>query len=66
MRSNYRQMRAIIIYDLPMIDEQDRKIYSLFRKRIIKLGFYMLQYSVYVKVLQNESSYIQLCNSVKK
>lgn len=65
MISNYRQMRAIIIYDLPMVNDEDRKIYSLFRKNIIKLGFYMIQYSVYTKVLQNESSYMQLCNKVK-
>ena len=65
MISNYRQMRAIIIYDLPMIDDEDKKIYRLFRKNIIKLGFYMIQYSVYTKVLQNESSYLQLCNKVK-
>lgn len=65
MINNFRQMRAIIIYDLPMIDDEDRKIYSLFRKNIMKLGFYMIQYSVYTKVLQNESSYMQLCNKVK-
>ncbi len=65
MNSNYRQMRAIIIYDLPMIDDEDRRIYTLFRKNIMKLGFYMIQYSVYTKVLQNESSYVQLCNKVK-
>ena len=62
--SNYRQMRAIIIYDLPMISDEDRKTYTIFRKRIIKLGFYMIQYSAYTKVLQNENSYKQLCSKV--
>ena len=31
MISNYRQMRAMLIYDLPMIDEEDVKIYNKFR-----------------------------------
>ena len=65
MNDNYRQLRALIIYDLPMIDDDDRRIYSLFRKNIMKLGFYMIQYSVYTKVLQNESSYAQICNKVR-
>ena len=62
--NNYRQMRAIIIYDLPMISEEDKKIYTMFRKKIMKIGFYMIQFSVYTKVLQNESSYKQLCNKI--
>lgn len=65
MINNYRQMRAIIIYDLPMINDEDRRTYTLFRKNLMKLGFYMIQYSVYTKVLQNESSYLKICNKVK-
>lgn len=65
MISNYRQMRAMLIYDLPMIDEEDVKTYNKFRKDIIKCGFYMVQYSVYTKVLQNETSFNQLINKVK-
>lgn len=63
--SNYRQLRAILIYDLPMIDDEDRRIYNTFRKNIIKIGFYMVQFSVYTKVLQNEKSYEQICLKVK-
>ena len=48
-----------------MIEDEDKKVYSIFRKNILKLGFYMVQYSVYTKVLQNESSYSQLCSRVK-
>lgn len=66
MLSNYRQMRAIVIYDLPMIDEKDRRTYTIFRRKLLNLGFYMVQYSVYTKVLQNESSYNQLTKKVKQ
>lgn len=49
-------MRLILIYDLPVTDEENRKIYSRFHRNIIRLGFYMLQYSVYSKVIQNDTS----------
>lgn len=56
----YKQMRLILIYDLPMIEEVDRKNYSRFHNRIKRMGFYMIQYSVYTKVLTNETNYNQI------
>lgn len=56
----YKQMRMILIYDLPMIEDMDRKLYGQFHKKLKKLGFYMIQYSVYTKVLQNDSTYLQM------
>lgn len=55
--SKYRQLRVIILYDLPMLEEEQIKDYNRFRKSIIKLGFYQLQFSIYVKVVQNETAY---------
>ena len=62
----YRQMRLILIYDLPVIEESDKRIYSRFHKNIIKLGFYMLQYSVYVKVINNDTSLKQSILKIEK
>lgn len=59
-------MRLILIYDLPVMDENDRKIYSKFHKNIIKLGFYRLQYSVYSKVIQNDTSMRQYMIKMEK
>ncbi len=39
----------IIFYDLPSISHTDRKNYRNFRKRILNLGYYQLQESVYCK-----------------
>ena len=33
-------MRILLIYDLPVIEESDRKIYSRFHRDITRLGFY--------------------------
>lgn len=58
--SNYKQMRLILIYDLPMEDELDRKIYAKFHKKLQKIGYHMLQYSVYTKVIVNDDNYKQI------
>lgn len=50
-------MRLILLYDIPMTEEKDRKIYQQFHRKLSQFGFSMLQYSIYVKVLPNEDSY---------
>ena len=62
----YKQMRIILIYDLPVVQEEDRKIYAKFHKNLITFGFYMLQFSVYTKVIQNDSSFKQLSNKLNR
>ncbi len=63
--SKYRQLRIIILYDLPMIEEEQIKEYSKFRKSIIKLGFNQLQFSIYVKVVPNEMGFQTLMRKIK-
>lgn len=58
----YKQMRILLIYDLPTVDDEDRKIYQKFHNNLHKLGFYMLQYSVYTKVVSNDTVYNQYLN----
>lgn len=60
----YRQMRLILFYDLPMVTDKNVKEYNIFHRRLKKLGFYMLQYSVYTKVLQNDSKLTQIENKL--
>lgn len=49
-------MRMILFFDLPVLTKSERKVYSKFRKSLIKKGFYMLQYSVYVKIYANRDA----------
>ena len=62
----YKQMRLILIYDLPVNDEKDRKNYRIFHSNLIRLGFYMLQYSFYSKVIQNDTSLKQYLSKVER
>ncbi|MGL4589771.1 MAG: CRISPR-associated endonuclease Cas2 [Mycoplasmatales bacterium] len=64
MESKFRQMRIILMYDLPFEEPEQVKEYNHFRKKIIRLGFYALQYSIYVKVIKNETNYKTLLRRI--
>lgn len=51
-----RYMRLLVFFDLPVETALQRKEYRLFRKRLIKEGYLMLQQSVYAKLVVNEGS----------
>ena len=42
-------MRLFILFDLPTDTPAARKEYAKFRKCLLQNGFYMMQYSVYVR-----------------
>lgn len=42
-------MRVICMFDLPVDTAKQRRDYTIFRKNIIKEGFVMMQYSVYIR-----------------
>ncbi len=45
----YRVMWLFVFFDLPTETKRDRKNASLFRKALLKDGFTMMQFSVYVR-----------------
>jgi CRISPR-associated protein Cas2 len=47
--SGYRWMWVIVMFDLPMHTQDDRKQYARFRKKLIRDGFAKLQFSVYIR-----------------
>lgn len=48
---SYRAMRIFCLFDLPTTSKEEQKAYRLFRKFLLKEGFIMMQYSVYVKFI---------------
>ena len=50
---NFRFMRLLIFFDLPMETSKNRKDYAVFHKFLIKNGFIMMQKSVYSKLVVN-------------
>ena len=45
----YRIMWVIGYFDLPTETKEDRKLYTDFRKNLLKAGFSMFQYSIYIR-----------------
>lgn len=63
---SYRFMRTLLFFDLPTIEQNDQKAYRKFVREIKKLGFYMLQESVYVKMSIDRQSQMGIISKVKK
>ena len=47
--NQYRIMWVLVFFDLPTETKAERKIYSNFRKDILKDGFVMFQFSIYMR-----------------
>ncbi|MEA5080815.1 MAG: CRISPR-associated endonuclease Cas2 [Dysgonamonadaceae bacterium] len=47
--SEYRVMWVFVLFDLPTETKKDRKIYTTFRDKLIKDGFTMFQFSIYLR-----------------
>lgn len=47
--SEYRVMWILVFFDLPTETKKDKKEYALFRKNLVKDGFTMFQFSIYVR-----------------
>jgi CRISPR-associated protein Cas2 len=42
-------MWVLVLFDLPTETKQERKIYADFRKKLLKDGFTMFQFSIYLR-----------------
>jgi CRISPR-associated protein Cas2 len=47
--NEYRVMWTMVFFDLPTETKKDRKAYAKFRKELMKDGFTMFQFSIYVR-----------------
>ena len=47
--SHYRIMWILVFFDLPTETKKDRKEAALFRKKLLRDGFTMFQFSIYVR-----------------
>ena len=52
---NCRFMRLMVFFDLPTATSENRRNYRRFRKDLISNGFFMLQESVYCRMVINEA-----------
>jgi len=58
-------MRVLVLFDMPTMSKEDRKHHAKFRARLIKEGFIMLQYSVYMRICRGISSATHYIDKIK-
>ena len=47
--SEYRVMWVLVLFDLPTETKKERKVSASFRQKLIKDGFTMFQFSIYLR-----------------
>jgi CRISPR-associated protein Cas2 len=56
----------IVFFDLPVLTDHNRKSYRQFRKFLIKSGFFMVQESVYAKLIPNSTMTEVMMDALRK
>lgn len=64
--SKYRNMRLILLFDLPAVESGEKKEYLFFKKGLILNGYTMMQFSVYVKSINTQTKIKQEINKIIK
>ena len=61
-----KYMRLILFFDLPSKEDYEKKEYRLFQKALIKNGYVMMQFSVYIKAINSFSKVKREMQKIKK
>ncbi|WP_291953125.1 CRISPR-associated endonuclease Cas2 [Campylobacter sp.] len=59
-------MRILLMFDMPTKNKKDQKNANKFRTSLIKLGFFMMQFSVYVKICKGLASTKAVIKAVER
>lgn len=59
-------MRIIVFFDLPTQTTEDKRNYREFRKTLLINGFYMMQESVYCRMVHNQSVEHNVIETIKR
>lgn len=58
-------MRVLVMFDMPTKSKKDRKESAKFRQRLLKEGYFMMQFSVYVRICKGIKSADSYFNRIK-
>jgi len=59
-------MRLLLMFDVPTLTPDDKRDYRVFRKFLISEGFLMHQFSVYTKLLLNDTQTQAMVKRIRK
>ncbi len=55
MLSAYRLMWMTVMFDLPVVEKEDQRAATHFRKALLDMGFEMAQFSVYMRFCTSQA-----------
>lgn len=58
-------MRIMVMFDLPVGSKKERKEAAKFRNSLLKCGFFMLQFSVYARIVRGYDKAEVITNKIK-
>lgn len=64
--SLYKYMRILVMYDLPNNNTEENKDYTKFRKQLLKNGYTMMQFSIYIKCLNVKTKFKSEVKKISK
>ena len=56
-------MRILLLFDLPSVEAYEKKEYRIFKQALVKNGYTMMQFSVYMKPINGQ---IKVESEIKK
>lgn len=66
MLSGYRLMWIAVMFDLPVVEREERKAATKFRKSLLDMGFEMTQFSVYMRFCSSQAQLETYCSRVEQ
>ena len=58
-------MRIMVMFDLPVKSKKERKEAAKFRSHLLKCGFFMLQFSIYARIVRGYDKAEVIANKIK-
>lgn len=65
MLSGYRLMWILVMFDLPVVERDERKAAAAFRNALLDMGFEMSQFSVYLRYCTSPKQLETYCQKVE-
>jgi CRISPR-associated protein Cas2 len=66
MLTGYRIMWIVVMFDLPVVEKQERKAATDFRNGLLDIGFEMSQFSVYMRFCTSQAQVETYCKKVEE
>ena len=64
--NKYELMWMLVLFDLPVVEKKERKEATEFRNFLLNQGFFMVQYSIYTKVLSGTDACTKFYGLIEK